>query len=154
MLLVKLNGSKSSDNYLLRWLFVTLAGISLPAFSASTEAVSAGSYVSVLLSLLVVIGIIFMLAYIMRRFNITQSGSEQMKVVSSMIVGSRERILIIEVGEEQHMVGITGHNISHLAKLDNKLEADMAAQDFKSKLAHFMSGKMTGNEAHKDLKGE
>lgn len=150
MLLVKSNESKNSDNNLARVICFILACPSFPVVARQSEAVSAGSYISVLLSLLVVVGIIFMLAFVMRRFNITQSGSDQMKVVSSMIVGSRERILIIEVGEEQHMIGITGHNISHLAKLDNKLEIRDPAQDFKSKLADFMSGKITGTEANKD----
>lgn len=100
---------------------------------------SSASVISIFLSLLLVIGIVLMLAYLMRRFNVTQGGSSQLQVVASMMVGTRERILVLQVGEEQHMVGITGHNINHLAKLDTPLTSENPGQDFKAKLAQMMN---------------
>lgn len=152
MLLVKSKESKSSDKYLVRLAVVGLAGWVLPVFGTTpSTGVSASSYVSVLVSLLILVGVIYMLGFVLKRMNVTHSGSEQLQVVASMIVGSRERIVIIQVGEEQHMIGVTPQNINHLAKLDSQLEPSPSGQDFRQKLALLMSGKKDdGNKAPKE----
>lgn len=148
MLLVNWNVSKNSGNQTLyksrAWF--CLSPLFLSAFEANAEAASLSnptSIVSIFLSLLLVIAILFMLAYLMRRFNVTHSGSSQLKVVASMMAGTRERVLVVDVGGEQHLLGITSHNINHLAKLDKPLpsEKDTSGENFKDKLALFMAGK-------------
>lgn len=90
-----------------------------------------------------------MLAFLMRRFNVTSSGSSQLKVIASMAAGTRERVLVIEVGDEQHLIGVTSHNINHLAKLENRLTSDKAGsgENFKDKLTQFMATKMSPDQA-------
>lgn len=104
------------------------------------------SVLSIFLSLLLVVAIIFALAYVMRRFNVTHGGGGQLKVVASMVAGAKERIMVIEVGDEQHMIGVTSHNISHLCKLENKIAPNQHAittgSQFKDKLVKAMAGKM------------
>ncbi|MEG3767508.1 flagellar biosynthetic protein FliO [Alteromonas sp. 14N.309.X.WAT.G.H12] len=104
------------------------------------------SVLSIFLSLLLVVAIIFSLAWLMRRFNVTHAGSGQLKVVASMVAGTRERIMVIQVGEEQHLVGVTAQNINHLAKLDVPLAAPNEGQgqggDFKQKLIKAMASTM------------
>lgn len=102
------------------------------------------SIVSIFLSLLLVIGVVFMIAFLMRRFNVTQSGTSQLKVVTSMMAGTRERILVIEVGDEQHLLGVTAHNINHLAKLSTPLATTPTNNNekFKDKLSLYMAGKL------------
>ncbi|WP_373293781.1 flagellar biosynthetic protein FliO [Alteromonas halophila] len=104
---------------------------------------------SIFLSLLLVIGIIFALAWVMRRFNVAHAGSGQMKVVASMVAGTKEKIMVIEVGDEQHLVGITPNHISHLSKLETHLKSKQSppgsgggADQFKQKLVQAMAGKM------------
>ncbi|MDO6568425.1 flagellar biosynthetic protein FliO [Alteromonas sp. 1_MG-2023] len=114
------------------------------------------SVVSIFLSLLLVVGIIFALAYLMRRFNVGSMGSGQMKVVASMVAGTKEKIMVIQVGDEQHLVGVTSHNISHLSKLEKHLETPAAngqqgsGDAFKQKLVAAMAGKL--NPSIKDDK--
>jgi flagellar protein FliO/FliZ len=106
------------------------------------------SVLSIFLSLLLVVGVIFALAYIMRRFNVTAMGSSHMKVVASMVAGTKEKIMVIQVGDEQHLIGVTSHNISHLSKLDKNLDVPVKGktgsnQDaFKQKLVAAMAGKL------------
>ena len=107
------------------------------------------SIASIFLSLLVVIGIIFALAYVMRRFNVTQAGSGQMKIVASMMAGTKERVMVVEVGSEQFLLGITAHNINHLATLSEPLkkpEVSNHSEQFKDKLIQAMAGKMSRRE--------
>ena len=148
MLLVKWNVSKSSDKQssCKSWAWILLSPLYLSPFSALAEPESLSnptSIVSIFLSLLLVIGLVFMLAYIMRRFNVTHAGSSQLKVVASMMAGTKERVLVIEVGGEQHLLGITSQNINHLAKLDTPIvtEKMTSGENFKEKLAMFMAGK-------------
>ncbi|MFB0911709.1 MAG: flagellar biosynthetic protein FliO, partial [Glaciecola sp.] len=70
------------------------------------------SILSIFLSLLLVVAIIFALAFIARRFNVTQAGNGQLKVVASMAAGAKEKIMVVDVGGEQFLIGITAHNIN------------------------------------------
>ncbi len=149
MLLVNWKESKSSDR---KTSFKTggwslSAPLFLTSFLAQAEPenyTTPGSIASIFLSLLLVIAIVFMLAFVMRRFNVTSSGSSQLKVVTSMVAGTRERVMVIDVAGEQHLIGVTAHNINHLAKLDNPIETQTVNNNdkFKDKLTQFMAGKL------------
>ncbi|NMH59619.1 flagellar biosynthetic protein FliO [Alteromonas ponticola] len=117
------------------------------AFAQSTQSITnPTSVLSIFLSLLLVVAIIFALAYVMRRFNVTHSSNGQLKVVASMMAGAKERIMVIEVGDEQHLVGITSQSISHLSKLENNIKRQQPAENpgalFKQKLVSAMAGKI------------
>lgn len=149
MLSVKSKESKNLDSKILykslAWLTPSLLIVLPISAQAEPQTLSnPSSILSIFLSLLLVVGVVFMLAFIMRRFNVTHSGSAQLKVVASMMAGTRERVMVIEVGGEQHLLGITAHNINHLAKLTTPLtEANPGGgENFKDKLALFMAGKL------------
>ncbi|AFT94502.1 polar flagellar assembly protein FliO [Alteromonas macleodii str. 'Balearic Sea AD45'] len=128
------------------------------AVAQSTQSITnPTSVLSIFLSLLVVVGVIFALAYVMRRFNVTAMGGNQMKVAASMVVGTKEKIMVIQVGEEQHLIGVTSHNISHLSKLDKNLDVPVkgvnkttgeqqnGSDAFKQKLVAAMAEKLNPN---------
>ena len=149
MLLVNWKESKNSGRKLLdkswAWIAPSLFfPLSVQAQNSPPSLTSSGSVLSIFLSLLLVIAVVFMLAFVMRRFNVTPGGSAQLKVVASMSAGTRERVLVIEVAGEQHLLGITAHNINHLAKLAQPISDHHAVSgdSFKDKLALFMAGKM------------
>ena len=150
MLLVKSRELKNSGKSLLKTI-----GYSLPLIAVSTqsEAQSSastsdiGTILSISLSLFVVLAIIFGLAYIMRRFTGVSSGNGQLKVVASMMAGTKERIMVLQVGNEQHLIGITANNINHLANLKEPLEVASAsaaptADNFKQKMIEAMASRM------------
>ncbi len=156
MLLVKLRELKSLG----KSTFISRGCALLPLFlcataqAQSTQSITnPGSVLSIFLSLLLVVAIIFALAYIMRRFNVTAMSSNHMKVVASMVAGTKEKIMVIQVGDEQHLIGVTSHNISHLSKLEKNLDVPVkgkagsnqagSSQDaFKQKLVAAMAGKL------------
>ncbi|TYK65617.1 flagellar biosynthetic protein FliO [Colwellia echini] len=72
---------------------------------------------SMILSLLMVLGLIIVCALILKRFNLTQQGVSQLKVVTSLRLGTKERVIVIQVGEQQLLLGITGQQITLLDKL-------------------------------------
>ncbi|WP_299074792.1 flagellar biosynthetic protein FliO [uncultured Paraglaciecola sp.] len=150
MLLVNWKESKNlgKQNAYKTWACIALGSclsISFEASSAPQTLSDPTSIVSIFLSLLLVIGVVFMLAFIMRRFNVTQSGTSNLKVVASMMAGAKERVMVIEVAGEQHLLGITAHNINHLATLSNLIEdpaASPAGEKFKDKLTQLMAAKI------------
>jgi flagellar protein FliO/FliZ len=149
MSLVNWKESKSLGNKKLiktwGYLLVSLCFFTpLRAYSEPVSASNPASIVSIFLSLLLVIGVVFMLAFIMRRFNVTQTGTSQLKIVTSLAAGTRERIMVIEVGDEQHLIGVTAHNINHLSKLEKPLAAAQSnsGEKFKDKLTTLMASKL------------
>ena len=103
------------------YFFTPLAILLSPAANAAASITNPTSVLSIFLSLLLIVGIIFSLAYVMRRFNVTPGNSQHLKVVASLSAGARERVMVIQVGEEQHLIGVTAQNINHLSKLDTPI---------------------------------
>ena len=65
--------------------------------------------------LAVVIGLIFLFAWIARRFGLQQSGSSRLlKVVSSVMVGQRERVVVVQIGDSWLVLGVAAGRVSAL----------------------------------------
>ncbi|MGX9456337.1 flagellar biosynthetic protein FliO [Photobacterium damselae subsp. damselae] len=95
-----------------------------------------------LASLLLVIGLIFLLAWLVKRMQVTgfKGRQQELQIVSQLAVGTKERIALVQVGQEQVLVGITAHNISLLTKLEHPVTLDkVAGSDFASQLNAFLN---------------
>jgi flagellar protein FliO/FliZ len=68
--------------------------------------------------LLVVLGIMWGAWWLLRRtgFNRTLSGVK-MKVVGGLSIGSRERVMVVEIGEHWLILGVTPNQINTLATM-------------------------------------
>lgn len=90
------------------------------ADAAAPEAVSAaGSLLSVLAGLGSVLFLIGLLAWLAKRLGVSSHGLSRspMKVAGSVSVGSREKVVIVEIGESWLVVGVAPGSISALATL-------------------------------------
>ncbi len=81
---------------------------------------------SYLFKLIAVMGfillLIFALAWMMKKMQLTpQSQNGLIRIVSAISVGQRDRIALIEVGDEQILVGLTPGKIEKLHALKNPL---------------------------------
>ena len=105
--------------------------------------------VQLLLSFIFVIGLIFACAWLMRRTNGSRFlMNRQLKVTGSLSLGVKEKIVIVEVGQEQLVLGVCSQSINLLKTLDKPLEqADAAPMDFSDKLLNFV--KRSSLEANK-----
>lgn len=76
-------------------------------------------------SLVLVIGLILLLAWLLKRMKVPALGQQRgLRIISQLPVGPKERIAVIHVGEEQFLVGITGQSIQTLAKLEKPLNEE------------------------------
>ncbi|MGE8406965.1 MAG: flagellar biosynthetic protein FliO [Pseudomonas sp.] len=87
------------------------ASVVAPATSGSI----AGQLAQLVLGLLLVLGLIFFLAWLLRRVqNAAPAANQVIQVVGSRQIGPRDRLLLVQVGNEQILVGHTPGSITAL----------------------------------------
>ena len=70
------------------------------------------------LTLLIVVVIIFAIAWAFKRFNLSpQKNSGLIKVVGGMALGTRDRLMVVEIGEERLLLGLSPGRIEKLHTL-------------------------------------
>ena len=97
-----------------------VAKAAVPAAHAPSSPGLAGAF----FALLLVLGLILGLAWLLKRMPGTGLGirpSEQLRVVSMLSVGAKERVMVIEVGKEQLLIGVTAGGITALHTLPEPL---------------------------------
>jgi len=77
---------------------------------------------SMILSLLMVLALIFISAIVLKRFNLTQQSSNQLKVIASLSLGAKERVVVVQIGEQQLVLGVCPQQISLLKNLETPLD--------------------------------
>ncbi len=92
-------------------------------------------------SLVLVIAVILGLAWLLKRMRVPNLVQQQgLKIVRQLPVGTKERIAIVEAGNEQFLVGITPQSIQLISKLDEPLkDAEAAKPVFANHLAQLLS---------------
>lgn len=92
-------------------------------------------------SLLFVIALIIFLAWMLKRMRVPSLGNQKgLSVVCQLALGTKERVAVIQAGEEQFLVGMTAQNINLIAKLTTPItqEASTAAP-FAQQLAQLLT---------------
>ncbi|MEL0640324.1 flagellar biosynthetic protein FliO [Pseudoalteromonas aliena] len=88
----------------------------------TTEATAPSSGVlSMVLSLIAVLILILILAFFVKKLNPNLVNNDEFKVIRSLPLGSRERLMVIEIDNAQHLLGVTPHNVNYLHKLETPL---------------------------------
>jgi flagellar protein FliO/FliZ len=102
-----------------RVLVASALCVSTPAFAAESPAVStAGSLLQVFIGLVAVLLLIAVTAWVAKRLGVARGGSSNLlHVVSSVAVGARERVVILEVGESWLVVGVAPGSVNALMTL-------------------------------------
>jgi len=103
----------------MRFLLTFLALTTVPAVAqeavpaVSPSSLFTGDYLlQVIGSFVVVILLLIGVLVLLRRFNgVSSQMSGNMRVISSVGVGQRERVVLVQVGEEQILVGVGPGNV-------------------------------------------
>ena len=125
----------------------TVPAASKPIATNNTAApIGSGRHLmSVTLALLGIIGLIFGLSWFVKRFNQGSfSANAHIKILSAMPLGTRERIVLIEAGGQQLLLGITPTNINTLHVFENPIVMDSnenVQSDFSRKLMSILQQK-------------
>lgn len=87
-----------------------------PAGKAATPMAGsdiAGQLGQLLLGLLLVIGLIFLLAWLLRRMQqLAPRGNQVIKLLATQALGPRDRLVLVQVGSEQILLGLSAGRIT------------------------------------------
>lgn len=113
-----------------KWLILLLSLLTTFAF-AQQESVQVGKHananvdaLSMVLSLLMVLVLIFLAAWVLKKFNVVNKSVSGMKVISSLPLGTKERLVVVQVDNEQLLLGVSGQQITLLKTLEKPLEVN------------------------------
>ncbi|MBX6317753.1 flagellar biosynthetic protein FliO [Pigmentiphaga sp.] len=107
---------------------------------------STGSALQTLLALVAVLGLILACAWLLRRLQRPHAGAAaHLKLRGQLMVGPRERVVLIEVGDQWIVAGVSSGHVRPLAVLPRADEAAPPAPsaappsvpDFRALLARF-----------------
>nr|WP_189657452.1 flagellar biosynthetic protein FliO [Pseudomonas peradeniyensis] len=95
------------------------------------------------IGLLLVVGLIFFLAWLLRRMQgSAQQGAQVIEVIGTRAIGPRDRLLLVQVGKEQILIGHTPGSIEALHVLaepvDVPASARQATPEFAQRLLELM----------------
>lgn len=110
---------------LIRLFCGSLIGLpfSVLAAAGKVDTPIAGQIFQVIFALLLVLAIIVGAAWAMRRFSLVPGGvNSQMRVVSGVMVGTRERVVIVEVRDTWLVLGVTSEQVNVLHTLEKPLD--------------------------------
>ncbi len=93
-----------------------------------TAGPSAGNLLQTIAALCLVLGLLAALAWFLKRYGPkAQGGNASLRIVGALNLGGRERIMVVEVGEQWIVVGASPGRVNALATLPRPLDAPAAA---------------------------
>lgn len=104
--------------------------------------IGTGSLVQISFSLLLVLVAIIALAWLLKRMNLTQqAGGNLLKVIGSVAIGQRERIVMVEVNDTWLLVGVGPGQIRTLHTLTRSQDIPFdSPPDMHNKFGKLLSG--------------
>jgi len=95
------------------------------AVSTGEKGSAMSTLANMLGGLILVLILIFALAYIVRRFNLVPASSNVLKVVAATSLGQREKVVLVQVGDQQYLLGVTPQQINLIDKLETVVNTEM-----------------------------
>ncbi|WDZ98031.1 flagellar biosynthetic protein FliO [Herbaspirillum sp. WKF16] len=95
------------------------AGSAAPALGGASLPSSTGSVFTMLLGLIAVLALIAGVAWLFKRLGLTQNlaGNAAARVIGGVSVGTRERVMVIEVGDQWIVVGVAPGRVNALTTM-------------------------------------
>lgn len=100
----------------------------LPTLPAAQDPVSMTSLWQLTMGMLLVLGLIIGLAWLLKRsgrFQMAAGGG--LRVLGGLSMGARERVVLIQAGETQLLLGVAPGRVQTLHVLDQPMQTDTAA---------------------------
>lgn len=97
------------------------------------------SLLPMLLGLLSILAVIFGLAFILKRFTHLNPAAGNIKILETQRLGAKERLVIVEIQQQQLLLGVTPQNITQLVELKNPIEAKKRFTSFESLMKQMLN---------------
>jgi len=122
------------------YLLYSLTLLSPSAFATVSTPGSELDWATTMGSLIFVVAFILFLAWLLKRMRLPALANQKgLSVVRQIVVGHKERIVIVQAGEEQFLVGVTAQSIQLISKLEKPLsQEEMATSPFSNQLTQLL----------------
>ena len=125
--------------------------LSVVSQTSSKDISGLSNWPIVLIILIGMIGFIFSLGWFVRRFGgLNFSGNRDMKVVTSIAFGAKERVALIDIKGQQFLIGVTSQQITHLHSFNEAVipvgatDSKIKESDFVAKFQNILNSKVIG----------
>ncbi|WP_286233271.1 flagellar biosynthetic protein FliO [Thalassotalea sediminis] len=120
---------------------------------AQEQAVEVGKHANVnmdaasmILALLLVLALIVVSAFVLKKFNMINKVSSGMKVVASLPLGTKEKLIVVQVGDEQLLLGVSHQQVNLIKTLETPLpESSSLSEQVNNPLQQFIQQKIKNN---------
>ncbi|MCS6095065.1 MULTISPECIES: flagellar biosynthetic protein FliO [Shewanella] len=104
----------------------------VPTAAKMAEPSQVATLASMLGGLILVLLLIFALAYLLRRFNLVPTTNGVLKTIAVTSLGQKERLVLVQVGEQQYLLGVSSQQVSLIDKLAEPIHRE--SDSFASRL--------------------
>ncbi|WP_168204210.1 flagellar biosynthetic protein FliO [Aliikangiella coralliicola] len=115
-------------------LLIICLSFALPVQAADKSTSNAVTPVESLLPMLMGLGgillVIFILAFLLKKFNSFNMVSNHIRVIDSQNLGTKEKLVIVDIQGEQYVLGVTPNNINQICQLEQPIEKKPAKISF------------------------
>lgn len=117
--------------------FISLGLFSAPALAAENTSLDLATTFG---SLLFVIALILFMAWLLKRMRVPAFGQQKgLSVVRQLPVGTKERVMIVQVGDAQFLIGVTSQSIQLISKLETPLkQEELESTPFSNQLTQLL----------------
>jgi flagellar protein FliO/FliZ len=118
--------------------------------ATTVKTLATGDILNWSIGLVIVLGLFFLLAWLMKKLSGgTVAGSGKMQILGGLSLGMREKIVLLKVGDQQLVLGVSPGRIEKLHVLQGEdclvpeptTRLTETGSNFASKLADIMQGK-------------
>ena len=104
--------------------------IGVNAAPAATDTPAAANLIQITLSLLLVVGLLVGFSVLFKKFGMNRlinNGNFPVKVIGAISIGNNQRLMVIEVGDEWIVLGVTPQQITTITSMPRQEAPDSTA---------------------------
>lgn len=125
-----------------------VASSARPAYQ---EPFTAEAVTQLVLGLLLVIGVILLFSWALKRFSGFAPASQNMRVIGILPLTTREKAVLVKVGDTQMLLGVAPGRVSHLHTFDESVVSDeVVGVSFSERLSDVMQKAQKSKEQKRE----
>lgn len=127
--------------------FVLITLLSMPATAAAPS--NSLDIATTLGSLFFIVVLIIFMGWLLKKMRVPSFGQQKgLSLICHLSVGTKERVMVIQVGEEQYLIGVTPHSVNLLSHLDKPLSTseNLSTQSFSQQLTQLLGKTVSKND--------
>ena len=85
--------------------------------------------IQLVISIAVVLGLIILMAILAKRLKFPHQSSGSLSIKSSLAISSKDRVIVIQCGSEQILLGVSPGRVNYLAHLQSVQKSSISPQN-------------------------